>query len=146
MTTPTITFTAHLDGDLGHIPIPFDPRAVFGRARPPVTVAIGAHTYRSTIAIMGGQTFVPFRRSNREAVGIEAPGEYAVTLTLDTAPRAVEVPDDLAAALGDARAGWNMLSFTRRRELVEAIATAKRPETRERRLALAVEEAKGRQP
>lgn len=142
---PSITFTAHLDGDLGHIRIPFDPRTVFGRARPPVTVTIGTHTYRSTIAIMSGETFVPFRRSNRDAAGITAPGDYTVTLTLDTAPREVDLPDDLAAALADARAGWDVLSFTRRRELVEAIATAKRPETRERRVAAAVAEARGRQ-
>jgi acyl-CoA reductase-like NAD-dependent aldehyde dehydrogenase len=144
--SPSITFTAHLAGDLGHVPIPFDPRVVFGRARPPVTVTIGTHTYRTTIAIMSGETFVPFRRSNRDAARIAGPGAYEVTLTLDTAPREVDLPDELAAALGEARAGWDALSFTRRRELVEAIATAKRPETRARRLTLAVEEAKGRQP
>lgn len=142
---PSITFTAHLDGDLGHIPVPFDPRAVFGRARPPVTVAIGGHVYRSTIAIMSGETFVPFRRSNRDAARVAGPGAYEVTLTLDTAPREVDLPDELAAALGDARLGWEALSFTRRRELVAAILDAKRPETRHRRLAAAVAEARERQ-
>ena len=62
---PAITFTARIDGDLSAIPIPFDQRTLFGRARPPVTVAIGGHLYRSTIAIMSGATFVPLRRSHR---------------------------------------------------------------------------------
>lgn len=138
--TPSITFAARLDGDLGHIPILFDQRAVFGRARPAVTVAIGGHVYRSTIAIMNGVTFVPLRRSHRQAAGVAAPGDYEVTLTLDTAPREVELPDGLAAALdaAGARGGWDALSFTRRRELVEAVAAAKRPETRVRRLEAAV--------
>ncbi|MGJ3628595.1 YdeI/OmpD-associated family protein [Sphingomonas sp. MMS24-JH45] len=141
---PSITFTAHLAGDLGHIPLPFDPRAIFGRARPPVTVAIGGHVYRSTIAIMAGETFVPLRRSNREAAGVVGAGAYAVTLTLDTAPRDVALPDDLATALdaAGARDGWDALSFTRRRELAEAIEDAKRVETRERRLGLALAAAR----
>ena len=143
---PAVKFTARLDGDPGHIPLPFDPRDVFGRARPPVVVTINDHSYRSTVAIMSGRTFVPFRRSHREAAGVAQAGTCEVTLTLDTAPRGVTVPASLAAALdaAGARAGWDRLSFTARRELVEAIETAKRADTRERRTAAAIAAARGR--
>jgi hypothetical protein len=143
--TPSITFTCTLI-DEGAIPIDFDQRAVFGRARPPVVVSLGGHSYRSTIAVMGGVTFVPLHRSNREAAGVESGQTVEVTLTLDTAPRTVEVPQELAEALDAAgvQAGWNRLSYTARREQVEAVESAKRAETRERRIAAAVALAKTR--
>lgn len=145
---PAITFTAQLmaDGEMSAIPITFDQRAVFGKARPPVVVAINGHTYRSTIAIMSGETFVPLRRSARLAANVDQAGAYEVTLTLDTAPREVELPNELAAALDAAgvRAGWDKLSFTAQREYVEAIADAKREETRTKRLVAAVQAAAAR--
>ena len=133
---PSITFTATLADD-GMIPVAFDQRAVFGRARPPVVVAIGGHRYRSTIAIMSGATFVPLRRSHREAAGVAQGDTVEVTLTLDTAPREVDLPADAAAALDAAslRPTWDALSYTRRREHAEAIMGAKRPDTRARRVA-----------
>src|SRR3546814_3471113 len=66
--TPARTFTVTL-ADEGAISVPFDPRDTFGKARPPVVVTLNGHRYRSTIAIMGGVTFVPLRRSNRETAG-----------------------------------------------------------------------------
>lgn len=126
--------------DEGAIPIDFDQRAVFGRARPPVVVEVGGHRYRSTIAIMSGTTFVPLRRSNREAAGVQRGDVVEVTLTLDIAPRTVELPEGLADALYAAgvRLGWARLSYSAQREQVEAIESAKRPETREKRIAAAI--------
>ena len=139
---PAITFTCTLatDGAMGAIPIPFDQRAVFGRARPPVVVTIAGYSYRSTIAIMNGTTFVPLRRSHREAAGLTGGETIEVTLALDTAPREIEPPAPLAEALAVAglSARWNALSVTQRREDAEAVAGAKRDETRERRLAAIV--------
>ena len=142
MTTPSITYDCMLgEGDAaGHLPVPCDVRAVFGRARPPVVVAIHGYSYRSTVAIMAREVFVPFRRSHRAAAGV-GPGErHTVTLTLDTAPRTVEVPGDLAAALdaAGARAVWDALSFSHQREWAEAVDDAKKPETRARRIAACV--------
>ena len=45
--------------------IPLDVRALFGRARPPVRVTIGGHTYRSTVAAYGDRYLVPLNRANR---------------------------------------------------------------------------------
>lgn len=136
---PSITYpvTIAADVSLASIPVPFDQRALFGQARPPVVVTVKGHRYRSTIAIMRGETFVPLRRSHCEAAGIVGGEVVEVTLTLDTAPRTVELPDDLAAALEAAglREAWDRLSFTHQREHAEAVEGAKRPDTRARRIA-----------
>jgi hypothetical protein len=126
--------------DEGAIPVPFDPKEAFGKVRAPVVVTLNGYVYRSTIAAMGGPYFVPLRQSHREAAGIAAGDAVEVTLALDTAPRTVDAPADLRAALEAAGAwdAWCRLSYTHQREHGEAIAEAKRPETRERRIAKAV--------
>ncbi|NCP12189.1 MAG: DUF1905 domain-containing protein [Sphingomonadales bacterium] len=126
--------------DEGAIPVPFDPREAFGKVRAPVVVTLGDYSYRSTIAAMGGPYFVPLRQSHREAARVAAGDTLTVTLALDTAPRRVEAPDDLKAALAAANAweAWSKLSYTHQREHVEAIVSAKKAETRERRVAKAV--------
>ena len=116
--------------------VPFDAKEVFGKARAPVVVKVGAHTFRSTICVMGGERFIPLRRSNREAAGVKAGESVKVTLTADEAPRVVKPPRDLAAAIKAAGLGgsWKALSFTHQREHAEAIEGAKKPETRARRI------------
>ena len=141
MTSKSFRVTIIRDGTMCFIPIPFDPRAIFGKIRAPVTVTLNGHSYRSTICSMGGQLLVPLRRSNREAAGLEGGETLEVTIALDEAERQVEPPADLAAALEReprALARWQELSFSHKREHVEAVEAAKRPETRERRIASAV--------
>jgi hypothetical protein len=139
------------DGAMCAIPVPFDPKAVFGTMRAPVAVTLNGYTYRSTIACMGGPPFIPFRKSHREAAGVEGGALVTIRLALDQAPRTVDVPADLASALkrvAGGREGWKALSFTHQREHVEAIEDAKKPETRARRVeravAMVVERAMGR--
>jgi Bacteriocin-protection, YdeI or OmpD-Associated/Domain of unknown function (DUF1905) len=122
--------------------VPMDVPAIFGRARPPLRVTIGVHTYRSTIAVYGGRYFVPLNRQNREAAGVAAGDEMTVELEADTQERTVDVPDDLRAALeGDdeARAAFDSLSYSHRKEYAEWVAEAKREETRSRRIAATLE-------
>lgn len=123
------------------IPVPFDPREVFGKARAPVKVTLRGYTYRSTIALMGGPPFVPLRRSHREAVGLAGHETLRVRLELDTDAREVTPPADFVRVLKatpGAWARWQDLSFTHKREYVEAIEGAKKAETRARRIASAV--------
>jgi hypothetical protein len=122
--------------------VPLDVPAIFGRARPPVRVTIGGHTYRSTIAVYGGRYFLPLNRENREAAGVAAGERISVELEADTEERTVEVPDDLRAALdedAEARAAFDALSYTHRKEYAEWVAEAKRDETRMRRIARTLE-------
>lgn len=138
MPSKTITVKIYQNGGMCFIPVTFDPRATFGKVRAPVRVSLNGYTYRSTIAAMGGITCIPLRKSNREAAGLSGAETLAVTIELDSEPREVELPEDLNQALrGDANRWkkWQTLSYTNRRELVEAIQKAKRPDTRSRRLA-----------
>lgn len=110
--------------------------------RPAVTVLIGSYSYRSTVAPMGGKFYLPVSAEHRTAAGIAAGDAIEVELALDTAPREVEVPDDFATALaGDAAAKgfFDSLSYSDRRRHVLAIAEAKTPETRQRRIEKAMD-------
>lgn len=111
--------------------------------RPAVTVTLGGHTYRTTVSSMGGRFMVPLSGENRTAAGVAAGDRIDVDLELDTAPREVVVPQDLDAALDaapGARAAFDALSFTRRKEYARLVDDAKTDATRQRRIAKAVEE------
>jgi len=142
MISKTFKTTIHRDGAMCFIPVPFDPKPVFGKVRAPVKVTLNGYTYRSTIAAMGGPVCIPLRRSNREAAGLEGGESLEVTLELDTDKREVRPPPDLAKALKAAPPAWDRwgeLSFSHQREYAEAIAGAKKPETRVRRIKDAVQ-------
>jgi hypothetical protein len=116
--------------------------ALSSGGRPAVTVTIGGHTYRTTVARMGGRYLVPLSAENRAAAGVAAGDQVDVVVEPDTAPREVVVPADLADALaGDdvARATFAGLSYTHRKEWVRWVEEAKKPETRATRLARTVE-------
>jgi hypothetical protein len=122
--------------------VPLDVRAVFGRARPQVRVTIGGHSYRSTVAVYGGRYFLPLSRQNREAAGVAAGERISVELEADTEERTVDVPGDLRAALDantEARAAFDSLSYSHRKEYADWVAEAKREETRARRIAQTLE-------
>ncbi|GAA2342679.1 YdeI/OmpD-associated family protein [Dactylosporangium salmoneum] len=109
--------------------------------KPAVTVTINGHTYRSTVAVMGGEYMLPVSAEVRAAAGIAAGDEVEADVELDTAPRVVEVPADLAAALDaapGARAAFSSLSYSNQRQHVLSVEGAKTPATRERRVAKAV--------
>ena len=141
MSAKTFKTTILRDGSMYAIPLTFDPKTVFGKVRAPVRVTLNGYTFRSTIAAMGGPCFIPFRKSHREAAGLEGGETLAVTLELDTEKREVKPPPDLVKALKTSPGAlerWRALSYTHQREHVEAIEDAKKPETRVRRIAAAV--------
>ena len=105
--------------------------------RPPVTVTIKGHSYRSTVAPMGGVFMIGVSAENREAAGVKAGDVLDVTVELDTEPREVVVPPDFAKALKadeGARTFFEGLSFSNKRRFVLSIEDAKTPETRQRRI------------
>jgi hypothetical protein len=110
--------------------------------RPPVLVTIGDYTYRTTVARMGGRFLVALSAENRAAAGVTAGERIDVEIVPDTEPREVTVPADLAEALAEdaqAQTTFNGLSFTHRKEWVRWVEEAKKPETRQTRLAKTVE-------
>jgi len=109
--------------------------------RPAVTVKIGGHIYRSTVAVMDGVFMLPLSAENREAAGVTAGDEVDIEITLDTAPRVMIVPEDFATALDAepaARRTFDGLSYSLQRFHVESVTGAKTDETRQRRIAKSV--------
>jgi uncharacterized protein YdeI (YjbR/CyaY-like superfamily) len=91
---------------------------------------------------MGGENLLGMSSAVRAQVGAEAGDEVTVAIALDAAPREVEVPDELAAALAadpEAKAKYEGLAFTHRKEFARWVAEAKRQETRARRVLQALE-------
>jgi hypothetical protein len=134
----------HEGGTATSISIPFEVPKVFGkRGRVAVRGTINGVPFRSSVFRMGDAPyFMVVNRRMREEGSLSAGQTVSVVMERDDAPRSVEVPADLQAALDadqTAREAWARLSFTHQREEVEAITTAKRPETRARRIAKAIE-------
>ena len=117
--------------------------ALGGGRRPPVTVTLGGYGYRTTIAPMGGAFWIPLSAEHREAAGVRAGQEVDVRVELDTAPRETPLPEDLAAALDeDARAFFDGLAPSHRKEWVRWVVEAKKPETRAARIEKTAEALK----
>jgi hypothetical protein len=142
-TVPTFTTTLTGASDINATGIAIPPAVIEGLnagKRPKVTVTINGSAYRTTVAVMGGAFMVPVAAEQRVRSGIKAGDVIEVTVELDTAPREVTAPPDLVAALetADARAAWDRLSFTHKKEHVRDIEAAKAAETRQRRIDKAV--------
>lgn len=111
-----------------------------------VRVRVGGHTYRSTVAVMGGRFLLPLSAENRAAAGVAAGDEVEVEVAADLAPRTVDVPEDLAALLAAdaaAQATFDGLAPGQRKEWVRWVTEAKKPETRADRAGKTVEALAG---
>jgi len=122
--------------------VPDDIVAALGTSkRPTVRVTVGAHTYRTTVASMGGRFLVPLNADNRAAAGVSAGDEVDVDIEPDDEPREVDLPAELAAALvqdATAQAYFDQLAYTHRKEWVRWIEEAKKAETRAARITKTV--------
>lgn len=115
--------------------------ALGGGARPPVTITVNGHCWKSRVAILRGRHLLGLSNANRQAAGVAIGDEVEVKLALDNEPRVVVEPVDFARALADnpaARAAFDNLTDSRKREHVRAIENAKKPETRRRRIDKAI--------
>jgi len=133
----TFEGTLKQEGSGTLLEVPFDVRAAFGKARAPVRGTVNGHPFRTTVAVYGGRYFLGFRREIREAAGFGDGDRLSVVLELDDEPRTVELPAELEAVLAadsEARAAFDRLSYTHRREYAEWVSGAKRGETRRARM------------
>lgn len=111
--------------------------------RPPVRATVNGCSYRGTVAPMGGAFMLPVSAEVRERTGVAAGDQVDADLELDTEPREVAVPPDLADALDrdlDARGAFDAVSYSGKQRLVLPVEQAKTAEPRRRRVARAVEE------
>ena len=108
--------------------------------RPPVQVTVAGYTYRTTVAPTAGGFYVPLSAEHRAAAGVAAEQEVDVRVELDTAPREVVLPEDLASAMDDAaRSAFDGLAYSHQKEWVRWVEEAKKPETRAARIEKTVE-------
>lgn len=115
--------------------------------KPAVRVTINGYTYRSTVATVNGKPMMGVSEEVRTNAGVKGGDTVEVEMELDTAPREVAVPPDLARALAkDAKAKkyFESLSYSGKVRLVAPIANGKTPETRERNVAKAMKELKAK--
>ena len=113
-----------------------------GAKRFAVLATVNGYSWRTSVTRMGGEFLLGLNRSVREGAGVEAGDTVEIELALDTAAREVELPEALVTALAanrTARVAFERLAFTHRKEYARWIAEAKREETRERRVAKALE-------
>jgi hypothetical protein len=114
-----------------------------GGKRPKVQVTINGFSYRSSVGSMGGRSMLPVSAQIRDGAGIAAGDDVEVDLELDTAPREVTVPDDVATALAAvpvAQAAFEKLSYSNQSRWILSVEDAKTAETRQRRIAKLVAE------
>ena len=124
------------------IVVPDDVVAGLGGRSVPVVVTVKGTTFRAGTAVMGGRNLIGINKANRTATGVEAGEVLTVSVGRDEAPRTVEAPSELAEGLAAddrARQTWAGLSYSHQREYAEWITSAKKAETRERRVASALE-------
>ena len=130
------------------VPIPRQVAANLGlKGMPKVQAVIAGQPYRGSLMPMGDGTYcLGVVKSIQEAAGVKQGDTVTVELELDQAPRVVALPADLAKAIArdkKASAAWDKLSFTNKKEMARGLEEAKKPETRDRRLAAAIAHLRG---
>ena len=141
---PALHFESRLesDQDACFIRVPPEVMTALGdKKRLPVKVTIKGYTYRTTVAVYGGKFYLGVRREIREAAGVTAGDRLTVGLEYDAELRTVDLPDALREVLeADAAmaAAFERLSYTRKKEFVQWVTGAKRPQTQRRRMEQAM--------
>jgi hypothetical protein len=140
----TLTLTLHPRGPAGAFLLDDEQVAAVGGGRRafPVRVSVNGVTLPLRLARMGGENMIGLARAARERAGVSIGSAYPVEIVADDAPRTVDVPEGLSAALADdatARAAFDTLAASHRKEFVRWINEAKRDATRAQRVAKTVE-------
>ena len=140
------TFTGRIQnagGGGAFVEIPFDVEEAFGSKRPKVKALIEGVPYRGTLVRMGSEHhMLLILKGIREQIGKTFGDEVRIIVEADTEPRAVEVPPDLMKEFRknkDAKAIFDKLAYTHRKEYIRWIEEAKRPETRATRVVKTIE-------
>jgi hypothetical protein len=126
-----------------YLPIPFSVPEVFGRkGQIPVRATINGFTFRNSLMPRAGVHILGVGKDVLAGAGANTGDTVEVELAFDDAPRTVAVPADLEAALKKAPAqekSFAALSYSHKKEYAEWIESAKKPETRQKRIEKAIE-------
>jgi hypothetical protein len=115
--------------------LPFDTRDVWGRAKVPVKVTINGYTWRSTVGNRSGRQYIVVNSDARRGAGVKAGDFVTIALEPDSEKREIKIPLPLQKALGaKLTQRLNSLSFTHKKEFIVWYSTAKKEDTRTRRV------------
>ncbi|GAA0559264.1 hypothetical protein GCM10010172_47900 [Paractinoplanes ferrugineus] len=140
----TLTLTLEPKGPAGAFVLSDEQVAAVGGGRKtfPVQVTVNGVTLPLRLSKMGGENLIGLAKAARAKAGVDLGASYEVTISADEAPRAVEVPAELAAALAAdhaANIAYEALAYSHRKEFVRWITEAKREATRAERVVRTVE-------
>ena len=125
------------------VEVPFDVETAFGSKRPKVKTMIEGVPYRGLLVRMGSEChMLLILKSIREQIGKTFGAEIKISVELDTEERVIEVPKDLMKALKkdkEAKAFFDKLSYTHKKEYVTWINEARKDDTRQNRIAKTME-------
>lgn len=130
--------------DAGYVIFPYDVKKEFGTGRVKIKATFDGVPYRGSLAPMGIKEGYPLLvlKDIRKAINKTFGDVVNVVVEKDTEERTVEVPDDLAKALGmkkKIRDAFEKMAYTHRKEYVNYVNDAKKPETRLRRIEKVLE-------
>ena len=130
--------------DAGYVIFPYDVKKEFGTGRVKIKATFDGVPYRGSLAPMGIKEGYPLLvlKDIRKAINKTFGDVVNVVLEKDTEERIVEMPDDLAKALGRKKKimdAFEKMAYTHRKEYVNYVNDAKKSETRLRRIEKVLE-------
>jgi hypothetical protein len=141
----SVTFTTTIESGGGNttgIPVPPEAVAALGAQKTPkVRITLNGYTWRGSVQVWQGRSMIALSSEHRSAAGVQAGDQVELKMELDNEPREVETPEDLTAAMAavpGARERFDSLSFSKRKEMVRQVESAKTVETRNKRIASVV--------
>ncbi|MCB0281328.1 MAG: DUF1905 domain-containing protein [Calditrichae bacterium] len=147
--TDAIKFTAIIEQakpgmDAAFIKVPFDVKNAYGKMRVKIIAEFDGVVYRGSIAVMDKETgpVIGVLKDIRQKTGKSFGDTVEVTVREDKEPRSVVVPSDFSEALAanpDVKETFQKYAYTHKKEYVQWITQAKKPETRQKRIAKALE-------
>ena len=133
----------------GALEVPFDVKAEWGAARPQIRMFIMGERHRTRIMVYGGKYYIGIWKHLQEDLALSEGDDVEVDIELDESVPKVDVPPELVAAIVKSvklRTAWEDMSYTHRKEWARAVAEAKKPETKKKRVAAAIAALKARKP
>lgn len=137
------------DKDGAYIEIPFDVEEVYGAKRVKVKATFDGIEYRGSIVKMGLPCYIiGITKAIRKELAKEPGDMIEVTVEKDEEERIIELPEDFKERIesdNNIKGFWNSLSFSMKKKYVIWLTSAKKEETRKKRLEEAIEKLENKE-
>ena len=135
--------------DGAYIEIPFDVEEVYGAKRVKVKATFDGVEYRGSIVKMGLPCYIiGITKDIRKKIEKEPGDIIEVTMEKDEEERVVEIPTYFKERIeldNNIKEFWNTLSFSMQKKYVTWITSAKKEDTRNKRIDTAIEKLKNKE-